>query len=490
MNQLSEQLQNLLDAHHEWLIIYASGRSLAIRQTEIEITMQGGRVLFGFLDEKGFQTWRVTDFQIKNGELLLWLGRNFEKERAKIRLVPRALTKDLSAAVERARLEKANRIAALIAEQFPKSRLLSVRLNTENGRFAQIVFEDSERRQTAVLADVSECLTPEILLSNAVLRLAKLERRRRNPISTIWILAEKVQAKKLSKLHALLTEHWKSKILIKEISREAAKGQSREVIEDLPALRIADLWRGKTGEIKPAESAELSETAAKIIAFAPAEIDVVFSKHGETLRFNGLAFARVRRLLDEEKVWFGVDKARLPLAENNFGEFMELIENLRKFRAFDSANKRHAFYSRASEAWLEAALRRNIRLLDANLILSPLYHQFRAERERIDLLALRRDGRLVVIELKTETDREMVFQAADYWRKIERQRRAGNLQKAKLFGDFKIANAPAVCYLVAPTLSFHREFEFLVSTIAPEIEIHRFNLAENWRTSVKILERR
>src|SRR5215204_7649717 len=125
MNQLSEQIQNLLDAHHEWLIIYASGRSLAIRQTEIEITMQGGRVLFGFLDEKGFQTWRVTDFQTKNGELLLWLVRNFEKERAKIRLVPRALAKDLSAAVERARLEKANRIAALIAEQFPKTRLVS-----------------------------------------------------------------------------------------------------------------------------------------------------------------------------------------------------------------------------------------------------------------------------------------------------------------------------------------------------------------------------
>jgi hypothetical protein len=124
------------------------------------------------------------------------------------------------------------------------------------------------------------------------------------------------------------------------------------------------------------------------------------------------------------------------------------------------------------------------------LILSPLYHQFRLERERVDLLALRTDGRLVIIELKTEADRAGVFQAADYWRKIERQRRAGTLEKAKLFGDAKISAKPAVCYLVAPTLSFHRDFAFLASTVTPEIEIHRFNLAENWRENLKVLERR
>jgi hypothetical protein len=106
------------------------------------------------------------------------------------------------------------------------------------------------------------------------------------------------------------------------------------------------------------------------------------------------------------------------------------------------------------------------------------------------LLALRKDGRLIVIELKVAPDREMIFQAADYWRKIERQRRAGNLQKARVFGDLEIADRPTIVYLVAPTLSYHRDFEFFSSTIAPEIEIHRFNLAENWREDFKVLERR
>ncbi len=485
------ELQALLDAYQEWLLIDASGRSFALQKTEIEVTFERNKLLFGFLDDKGFQTWRVADFQTKNDKILLDLTRNFEKERAKFRLVPRVLAKDLSASVELARLEKANKIAEIIKETFPNIKLVRVELNKDGGRFAQILFEDRQKKQTAALSDVSETLTPEILLSAAIFWLVKLQNRKRNPLETIWILAEKPPAKKLQKLHALLRESWKSRILIKEISRESAKTQSEEIIKDLPPLQLADLWRGaKAREIKLAENWELSETARKIIEISPAEIDAVFAKNGETLRFNGLPFARIRKVFDKEKLWFGVEQTRQLLAENNFGEFTELIENLQKFRRADSPNKRHRLYLSAPEAWLEAVLRRNIKLLDANLVLSPLYHQFRAERDKIDLLALRKDGRLVIVELKTAPDREMAFQAADYWRKIELQRRRGNLNKARLFGDLEIAAAPAICYLVAPTLSFHRDFDFPASVISPEIEIHRFNLAENWRVRLKVLERK
>ena len=121
--------------------------------------------------------------------------------------------------------------------------------------------------------------------------------------------------------------------------------------------------------------------------------------------------------------------------------------------------------------------------------MSPLYNQFRAEKDKIDLLALHRDGRLIVVELKVSPDREMIFQAADYWRKIELQRKSGNLQKAKIFGDLEIADAPTICYLVAPALSFHRDFDFLAKTVSKEIEIYRFDINENWRESLKVLRR-
>ena len=486
---LKNELRSLLDAHHEWILIDAAGRSFAVQKTELEIATERGRMLFGFLGEKGFQTWRVADFQTKAADILLNLTRNFGRERVRLRLVPRVSANDLNESIELARLEKANRLAALVAAQFPKIKLARAGLNKENGRFAQFVLEDLQKRQTFVLSDVSENLTPEILLSTAILRLVKLEKRKRHPVVAIWILGEKRPARKLQKLHALLRENWKSRIFIKEISREGAQENSGEAIKDLPVLQIADLWRGgRSREIERLETPLLSAAAQKIIEISPAEIDAVFSRHGETLRFNGLPFARVRRVLGKEKIWFGVENRQL-LAEDNFEEFARLIESLRKFRTADSPNRRHAFYKLAPEAWLEAILRRNIRRLDANLILAPLYPQFRTERGRVDLLALRKDGRLVIIELKTDADREMVFQIAGYWRRLEFERRRGNLQKARLFGDLEIAAKPAVCYTVAPRLAFHRDFEFLAGTVVPEIEIHRFNLAENWRADLKVLDR-
>lgn len=487
---MQNELQNLLEAHHEWLLIDAAGKSFALRKAEIEVTSERGRLLLGFLDDKGFQTWRVADFRTKADEILLSLTRNFERERVRVRFVPRTPAKDLAASVELARLEKANRTARLINGQFPRTKLLRVRLNKENGRFAQIVFEDRQKRQTAALSDVTESLTPEILLSAALVWLVKLAARKRNPVESVWILAEKAQAKKLQKLHALLRDAWKSKLLIKEISRQDASEQSADVIKDLRVLKIGDLWRApKTRESKPVETPQLSAAAQEIIALAPGEIDAVFSRRGETLRFNGLAFARVRHVLGHEKVWFGVEN-RQALGENNFDEFARLLENLRKFRVAGAPNKRHEFYKHAPEAWLEAGLRRNVRLLDANLILAPLHQQFRAARGRIDLLALRRDGRLVIIELKTDADRAAPFQLAGYWRLIELERRRGNLQRARLFGDLEIAAAPAICYIVAPTLAFHRDFELLAGAVSKEIEIHRFHLAENWRARLKVLERR
>ena len=44
-------------------------------------------------------------------------------------------------------------------------------------------------------------------------------------------------------------------------------------------------------------------------------------------------------------------------------------------------------------------------------------------------------------------------------------------------------------YLVAPMLSFHKDFRFLAQTIAPEIEIYRFDLNEYWRRNLKVLRR-
>src|SRR5205085_7623691 len=197
----------------------------------------------------------------------------------------------------------------------------------------------------------------------------------------------------------------------------------------------------------------------------------IYSKQGETLRFAGLPFARVRTVLGKEKSWFGTHRNRRILSDENWDDLTELTAVLDANRSVDAPNKRHEYYRAAPEAWLESILRRNIGLLDANLILSPIYNQFRSSNDKIDLLALRKDGRLVIVELKTQPDREMIFQAADYWRKIELQRRRGILAAADLFEGREIMDKPALIYLAAPAWSFHRDFEFFARCLSPEIEL-------------------
>ena len=489
-NALAEIAQ-FLESKNEWLLINSIARSFSLRKNEIEISLEHNKIIFGFLDEKGFQVWRVTNYKIENEKITLDLTRNFEREHEKVQLVPRVSASELSETAELARLEKANNIASLLISEKRAAKLIRVALNERNGRFAQIIFENSKGRQTAALTDVSDVVTPENFLSTAILWLAKLENRKRKPINEIWILADKKRVKNLQKLHALLNENRKEKINLWEIFYKSAKTQNGEksILKQLNKLEIKDLWREKPKEISLMKNFEISQTAQEIIKLSPDKIDLLFTKHGETLRFLGLPFARVRKTFGEEKTWFGIESVKQILNEKSRIDFFDLLENLKIYRRSASPNERHALFRLAPEAWLEAVLRRNIKLLDANLVLSPIYNQFRASNDKIDLLALRQDGRLVIVELKVSPDREMIFQAADYWRKIELQRRKGNLQKAEIFGNLKISDAPALVYLVAPTLSFHYDFEFLSRAISPEIEIYRFDLNENWRKDLKVMKR-
>lgn len=481
----SDELSKLIAAYPEWLLTRGSGRSFPLYASEIELTENGKGTLVGFIDDGGFHSWRLNKFRFHEGAIELDVAGPFARKRETIRLFPRESAATLAAAVELARLEKTNEIAKLIESSFAETKIIRVDLNAENGRLGQIIFE-RERKRTAALTDVTGAMTSESIMCSAMIWLEKLSLRSKNPITDVLIVAESRQAKALQKLHALLNDRWKATITVGEVSRK----KEPPMIVELPKRKLRELWREKTRRLSLPRDPQPSELASRLVELSPGKIDIVYSKQGETLRFMGLPFARVRSLLGKDKAWFGVNKTRRILATENWNEAVDLVRDLEKYRVSSSENTRHEFYRTSPEAWLESILRRDIRRLDANLILSPIYNQFRTSNDKIDLLALRRDGRLVIIELKTQPDREMIFQAADYWRKIELQRRRGILQEADLFDGREILDKPVLVYLVAPALSFHRDYEFFARALTPEIELWRFELHENWREEIKVLARR
>ena len=480
-----DDIRACLDGHHEWLLVREFGKTFPLDRTEIEVVSDGDKTLFGFLDDNGFHSWRLNEATLSEDEISLDVAGAFGRKRETIRLVPRVAAAEIAAEIEIARLKMANEIAAMIEPSFPGTKLGRVALNVETGRLAQIQFETIDQIPMAAIADVTGKLTSEVLMTAAMLWLEKLGARKKKPVLEIWIICEKRSSRNAQKLHALLTEKWKAKITIITIDR---KLDPPRLIE-LPKRKIRDLWREKATKLVIPANPMPSETADKIIGLAPEKIDFIYSKQGETMRFMGLPFARVRSILGQEKAWFGVGKNRSILAAESAEHLANLVAELELNRSPSATNKRHEFYRTAPEAWLESILRRNIKLLDGNVILSPIYNQFRSSNDKIDLLALRRDGRLVIIELKTQPDREMVFQAADYWRKIELQRRRGLLAEANLFDGMEILDKPALVYLAAPAWSFHRDFEFFAAAVSPEIELWRFELHEHWRDAVRVVGR-
>jgi hypothetical protein len=257
-----------------------------------------------------------------------------------------------------------------------------------------------------------------------------------------------------------------------------------------------ELWKKRLARFPPVSEPQTRAWSKTITAHAPEAIDCIHARHGETLRYFGMPFARVRRVMSGERVWFGIEGSRRRiLDEKAEHEWANLLRDLKEHRSANALDHHHALYRNAAEAWLESLLRRDITKLDPGLIIAPLHAQFRTARggrlgvRPIDLLALRQDGRLVVIELKVSEDREHVLQGADYWRRVEAHRRRGHISRAKLFGQLKISDEPPLVYLVAPTLRFHRSFQTLARAIAPDIEIYRFDINEDWRSGVRVMRR-
>jgi hypothetical protein len=497
------RIREVIEAHGEWFCAPGEGKAFtALRRSEIELRLAHGRLIFTCWTEQGVRSWRVTAWAQTGVKLLLEATRRAGAERALIELVPRADARAARALISAARRARAEHLARLACAYAAGATIERVALSkgarpAEPGRYARIQLR-LDRASLCFAGGVvtsGEAYDVEAFLSSTLLWFIRQSERARSPSTRkLWLIADRRHVTPLAERLALLREDLRRIISLFEIDDEWRELKPAHC----PALE--ELWAQQRRErLRRSSPAEPSECAARIAALAPDAIDVVRARHGETLRYHGLPFARVRRVMGTERVWFGVAGAprRRLLDESTAPDLANLLQQLDEHRRAGAADRRHALYRAAPEAWLESMLRRDITRLDPGLRLAPLHAQFRASHNAaahalarpVDLLALRQDGRLVVIELKVSEDREHVLQGADYWRRVEAHRLAGNLARAQLFADASIADEPSLVYLVAPTLSFHRAFAALARTINPRIEIYRFDLNEDWRAGVRVMRR-
>jgi len=491
------RIAELLAAYPEWYCSTADGKSYALRRNEMEIETLQGRLIFSCWTEKGIRSWRILGWSWNDKILNLRTSRRMGAEVSLIELIPRASAAAIAATIRAARQLRCERLAQLAADVAPATRVERSALSPgvrrgQPGRFARILLTQKHQR-IAVTGSVITSHAGEVdaFLASALLWFTRTSERARPPyIEQLWLIVEDRLARPTLQRLVLFRQ------ALKEIITVYMIDEPWTVLTPLHCPDRRELLQKRLPRFPPVSSPMLADLAADIISQAPESIDVVHARHGQTLRYLGLPFARVRRLLGTERVWFGIEGARRRiLDENTAGQWQSLISELRTHRSANASDHHHALYRAAAEAWLESLLRRDITKLDPGLVIAPLHAQFRTARggrlgvRPIDLLALRQDGRLVVIELKVFEDREHVLQGADYWQRVEAHRCRGHISRAKLFGDRPIRDQSPLVYLVAPTLRVHPSFHTLARCIAHDIEIYRFDINEDWRAGVRVMRR-
>jgi len=490
-------IAELFDAHAEWFCAPGKGSSQALLRNEMEIATSQGRLMFSCWTEKGTRSWRILAWDWNGETLALQASRRMGAELSVIELIPRASATVIAATIRAARQVRCDRLAELSSTTAPATKVERSALSPgvrrgQPGRFARILLKQKHQR-IAVTGSVVTSHAGEVdaFLASALLWFTRISERARPPyIQQLWLVVEEKQVKPIFQRLVLFRQGLKEMISIFTID------EALTTIVPLVCPERRELLQKRLPHFPPVSEPQLTELAAAVLTQAPESIDVVHARHGETLRYLGLPFARVRCVLGDERIWFGIEGARRRILDKNTeSEWKALFHELREHRSADAADHHHALYRAASEAWLESLLRRDITRLDPGLIIAPLHAQFRTARggrlgvRPIDLLALRRDGRLVVIELKVFEDREHVLQGADYWQRVETHRRRGHISRAKLFGERKIRDESPLVYLVAPTLRVHPSFDTLARCIAHDIEIYRFDINENWRAGVRVMRR-
>jgi len=508
-------IREIINPHRDWFMSLAGRSPINLTSDEFEFSASPGRLIFSCWTQTGSRVWRVKSWHWSGDKLMVQASRRMGAEEVTIELIPQASAKAIVARIAAARQERSEKLAELVAQALvcesvsEDHRLKSVPLpkieraqlspgmrRDQPGRYARIILKLPHER-VAVTGTVAESDVRNVdsLFSSTLLWFQRiLQTPKRPPLQRLLLIVEREILEAARQRHVLLTPSLRERIELFEVN------DSWTEVTPVKSFERKHLWRKRLARFPPVNEPEPMEQRNEILAQLPLAVDLVASRHGQTLRYHGLPFARLRRLMDQERIWFGIEGSRRrPLDAFHQRDWSKLFDDLEMYRHESCRDRRHWLYRASGEAWLESMLRRDITKLDPGLIIAPLHAQFRTSHggafgygggaRPIDLLALRHDGRLVVIELKVTEDREHVFQGVDYWRRVEAHRRRGHISSAKLFGDRKISDESPLVYLVAPALHFHPSFRTLAKTIAPDIEIYRFDINEDWRAGVRVVRR-
>ena len=359
------RIKQFFNDHVEWFYTLSDGNAHAVRRHELDVELDHGKLILSCWTEHGQRSWRIRAWDWSGDKLLLEASRRMGAERPLIEIVPRASASSIAAAVKAARLVRCEQLSQLACVARQSSRVEKASLSPgirrgQPGKYARIVLRQKHQR-IAVTGSVasSKASETDAFLAAALLWFTRASERARPPyIQQLCLIVEHDLLKSVTQRIALLRDSLREVIVVFLVDENWTE------LTEITCPPRKDLWKKRLARFPAVQESAVMMLAEAVKAEAPEAIDVVQARHGQTLRYFGLPFARVRRVMAVERLWFGVEGShRRLLEEKSEHAYAALFEDLREHRSAFALDHRHALYRNAGEAWLESLLRRTLRSL-------------------------------------------------------------------------------------------------------------------------------
>ncbi len=291
-----------------------------------------------------------------------------------------------------------------------------------------------------------------------------------------------------------------------QLNPVAAKWQLHEVNEleeTIHELDCSDRGNIETRLVRctdeDAAHERFAAARAAIREIIPEAEATILSAGEMAFRCHGLEFARARWGPDElsfrnrVEIVFGVGAEETVLTEENHPRFLRGIHEIAEVRHAEGPRD-HPLWRLQPERWLETLAMQNLRALDERLDAACRYSQMpafsAADRAMIDVLAVTREGRLSVLELKAEEDIHLPMQGLDYWSRVAWHHTRGEFQRFGYFPGRELSPLKPLLMLVAPALHVHPSTDTLLRYLSPEIDWIFLGIDERWRENLRVVFRK
>jgi len=477
------KIERFLEASLEPVLYEPGEEAIAISAGNFVLELRNDALTLQAWDERRNLVRRVTgiDQEIR-GKLVLATER-FGKRAGTLSLVDVRRRSGENVTLKSARLEFRESFRCFLRRQFPTHKIAEISTEADLEHSLSPAYPRALLRQGgsgwAAIGAAPDAIHVDGVLTFGLIWLDYLRHREPDLAIHGLILYLPAGREKTTCLRLLFLDH--------KAAQYAAYVYTEERLEERIDLRDYGNLDTRLEPCRRRLPSELDGTLAPILAIPG--VSHIERADGElSLRVHGMEFARTAG----ETLLFGLE-ARRAVHSSNTDEVLRLAQELSRMRSPAAADHLNPLYLRAQESWLESQVRQQIEQIDARLLASPVYGQVpafaAAERGVLDLLAIERDGKLAVIELKASEDIHLPLQALDYWMRVKWHLDRREFSAKGYFPGMELSLEPPRILLVSPALDFHPSNERVLRFFSPGVEIERVGIGLEWQRELEVMFR-